>query len=175
MKKTFSPIFSFLLFLSCSSNHLHTIGSIERIDPALDQLLKKDAKIEVIAEGFEWSEGPVWVEKYNMLLFSDIPKNTIYKWTKENGKEVYLMPSGYTSSEPRGGETGSNGLALIGDERLVLTQHGDRRIALMASSLNTPKPNFIPVANSFEGKKFNSPNDLAVRRNGDIYFTDPPY
>src|SRR5580765_102813 len=80
-----------------------TIGSIERIDPSLDAIISKDAKIEIIAEGFEWSEGPLWIESRKMLLFSDIPANTIYKWTEEKGKEVYLKPSGYTGTVQRGG------------------------------------------------------------------------
>src|SRR6185503_17730251 len=77
-----------------------TIGSIERFDPALDNIISANAQPEIIADGFDWSEGPLWVEKYNMLLFSDVPMNTIYKWTEAKGKEVYLKPSGYTGTEP---------------------------------------------------------------------------
>src|SRR5262244_2189798 len=73
-----------------------TVGTIERIDPALDSIISPDAKIEVIADTFDWSEGPVWVESKKMLLFSDVPQNTVYKWTEEKGKEVFLKPSGYT-------------------------------------------------------------------------------
>src|SRR5512138_173778 len=87
-----------------------TIGSIERLDLGLDNIISADAKIEIIADGFEWSEGPLWIEKHNMLLFSDVPMNTIYKWTEAKGKEVYLKPSGYTGSEPSlCKEPGSNG------------------------------------------------------------------
>ena len=89
-----------------------TIGTIERIDPTLDRIISPDAKIEVIAESFDWSEGPVWIEAKKMLLFSDVPQNIVYKWTEEKGKEVYFTPSGYTDPVKRGGEMGSNGLTL---------------------------------------------------------------
>ncbi len=89
-----------------------TIGTIERIDPTLDSIISPDAKIEVIADSFDWSEGPVWIESKKMLLFSDVPQNIVYKWTEEKGKEVFLTPSGYSDSVKRGGEMGSNGLTL---------------------------------------------------------------
>lgn len=149
--------------------------TVERLDPALNELIVQDPKIEVIASGYEWSEGPVWLEKEQMLLFSDIPNNSIFKWTKEKGAELYLKPSGYTSSVSRGGETGSNGLLLNKKGQLVLCQHGDRRMALMDAPVNSPKPNFITLADKYDGKKFNSPNDAAYHPNGDLYFTDPPY
>ncbi|HZF65278.1 MAG TPA: SMP-30/gluconolactonase/LRE family protein [Chitinophagaceae bacterium] len=162
------------LLTGTRQNHDH-IGSIERFSPQINKLIKPDAKLEIIAEGYEWSEGPVWVEKEKMLLFSDIPRNSIYKWTEKGGAELYLKPAGYTGSEERGGETGSNGLALTKDGKLVLCQHGDRRIAMMDAPLNAPQPRFISLADNYKGKKFNSPNDLVIRRNGDIFFTDPPY
>lgn len=161
--------------LSCQAPKTNTIGSIERIDPALDDILRKDARIEIIAEGFDWSEGPLWVEKEKMLLFSDIPPNTIYKWTPGKGKEVYLKPSGYTGQKPRGGEIGSNGLLLNLQGELVLCQHGDRRIAKMNAPVSAPAPDFKTIADNYNGLAFDSPNDAVMRSNGDIYFTDPPY
>ena len=152
-----------------------TAGSIERLDPGLNSIISPDARVEVIATGFDWSEGPLWVEKEEMLLFSDVPKNTVYKWTEENGLEPYLRPSGYTGSAPRGGETGSNGLLLTSRGKLMLCQHGDRRLAIMNAPLNEPAADFISVADNYEGKKFNSPNDAVLRSNGDVFFTDPPY
>ncbi|MDQ6845090.1 MAG: SMP-30/gluconolactonase/LRE family protein [Bacteroidota bacterium] len=149
--------------------------SIERKSKELDAIIKKNAKVEVIADGFEWVEGPVWVESRKILLVSDVPENRIYKWTAAKGKELYLEPSGYTQSKPRGAELGSNGLSLNHKGQLVLCHHGDRRIALMNASLDDPKPEFITLADSYNGRKFNSPNDLAIKSNGDIYFTDPPY
>lgn len=164
------------LLLACNQNKKYkTIGSIERLDPALDSIISKDAVPEIIAEGFDWSEGPLWIERKKMLLFSDIPPNTIYKWTEEKGKEIYLKPSGYTSSVPRGGEVGSNGLLLNKNGELVLCQHGDRRMAMMMAAIDTPHAAYKTIAGYYEGKRFNSPNDAVFRGNGDLFFTDPPY
>lgn len=121
-------------------------GKFESLNPAFDVLFNPQTKIEVIASGFEWIEGPVWVEKGKMLLASDVMKNIIYKWTAKKGKEVYLQPSGYTHLKPRGKELGSNGLALDTKGRLVISQHGDRRIALMDASVSHPKPKYITLA-----------------------------
>jgi gluconolactonase len=148
---------------------------IERLDPALDRLLAPDAKIEVLAQGHDWTEGPLWIKQGRYLLFSDIPKNSIYRWKEGEGERLYLKPSGYTGKEPRGGETGSNALLLDPEGRLVLCQHGDRRMARMDAPLGDPKPNFTPLAVRHQGKRFNSPNDAVFRRNGDLYFTDPAY
>jgi gluconolactonase len=152
-----------------------TIGSIERMDASMDAIMSSDASIEIIAEGHEWTEGPLWVESEKMLLYSDIPPNKIFKWTEAKGKELYLSPSGYTGSIPRKGEPGSNGLILNKEGKLVLCQHGDRRMALMDADLKTPAPNFITLADNYQGKKLNSPNDAVFRSNGDLFFTDPPY
>ncbi len=151
------------------------IGSVERLDPALDQLIAPETQPEIIGEGFEWSEGPVWVESEKMLLFSDVPKNIIYKWTEEKGVEPFLTPSGYTSTVPRGGEPGSNGLTLNNEGQLVICQHGDRRIALLVSSYKDPKPEFKTLADNYQGKKINSPNDVVGDKKGNLFFTDPPY
>src|SRR5690606_20296865 len=148
---------------------------IEKFDSGLDALIDSEAKVEVLAEGFDWIEGPLWVEGHQMLLFSNIPSNSIYKWTQRKGAELYLEPSGYTGDSPRGGETGSNGLLLHPDGHLVLCQHGDRRMAKMATLLDDPKSDFVTLADNYKGKKFNSPNDAVYKSNGDLYFTDPPY
>lgn len=170
-----SVFFLPLLLWSCASSKFSAIGSIEKLDPALDEIVKGNPLIEIIGEGFEWSEGPLWVESENFLLFSDVPKNIVYKWTAKGGVEPYLSPSGYTGAEQRGGETGSNGLALSADGSLLLAQHGDRRIAKMQGDIAAGKPEFESLADRYNGQRFNSPNDLAVAPNGDIYFTDPPY
>src|SRR5688500_9118789 len=108
------------------SKRYPSIGGIERHDPALDALIAPDAKIDRLADGFEWSEGPVWVRNGNYLLFSDVPKNVVHKWEERSGSvSDHLRPSGYTGSTPRGGEPGSNGLTLDSMGRLVLCQHGD--------------------------------------------------
>ncbi len=166
-----------LLFLLIGYSTVYGQSSnlIERYSPKLDAIIQRDPPIEVIMDGFNWCEGPLWVEKEQMFLVSDVPENTIYKWTRLNGKEVFLKPSGYTPSSPRGGEMGSNGLALSNDGRLLICQHGDRGISAMDASFKSPNPVFIALAKDYQGKKFNSPNDMAVARNGAIYFTDPPY
>lgn len=160
---------------SCKNDNNKSMGSFEKIHPDLKEIIGSDAKIEIIAEGFDWSEGPLWIEESKMLLFSDIPENSIFKWTAEKGKELYLKPSGYTGTIKRGGETGSNALLLNKNGQLVLCQHGDRRMAFMNAPLHQPKPNFVTIADNYQGKKFDSPNDAVYRSNGDLFFTDPPY
>jgi gluconolactonase len=110
-----------------------------------------------------------------MLLFSDVPTNTIYKWTEAKGKEVYLKPSGYTGSIQRGGEMGSNGLLLDNSGNLVMCQHGDRRMAKMDANLDKPQPKFITLADQYNGKRLSSPNDATFNSQGELFFTDPPY
>ena len=106
-----------------------TIGSIERLHPALDALVPADAVIEVLSDGHEWTEGPVWVPALQSVLYSDIPNNAIYKWTEGETASVWLQPAGYTGDVPRGGESGSNGLILNEGVQRRMAQHGDRRIA----------------------------------------------
>lgn len=148
---------------------------IERIDPALDKLIAPDATIEVLSGGYVWSEGPVWVKDGGYLLFSDIPPNAIHRWKEGESARLYLRPSGYTGAEPRGGEVGSNGLTLDREGRLVLAQHGDRRIARLDAPLTNPQPKFTTLADRYDGARFNSPNDLVFHSSGAIYFTDPAY
>ncbi|NCI45745.1 SMP-30/gluconolactonase/LRE family protein [Sediminibacterium soli] len=150
-------------------------GYVERFDPALDALVSPGTRAEIIATGFDWSEGPLWIARQKMLLFSDVPQNTIYKWTEAKGIEKYLNPSGYTDTAKRGGETGSNGLILDEKERLLLAQCGNRQIARMEAAIDAPMPQFHTLANRYGGNRFNSPNDLVINSRGEIFFTDPPY
>ncbi|MDW7691432.1 sulfatase-like hydrolase/transferase [Flammeovirgaceae bacterium SG7u.111] len=152
-----------------------TFGEIQSFDPQFDKIVPPHSKIEIIAEGFNWSEGPVWVESEQCLLFSDVPENTIYKWSEMNGTEVFLKKSGYTGSKPRKGGKGSNGLALDLDGRLLLCRHGDREVARLASSFHEPVPVFESLITNYQGKKLNSPNDLVLDSKGNIYFTDPEF
>jgi gluconolactonase len=152
-----------------------TTGTIERIDEELDAILDTSAKAEIIAEGMDWSEGPLWIEKNKMLLFSDVPRDTIFKWTEAKGKEVYLTPSGYTDTVKRGGEMGSNGLTLDKNGNLILCQCGNRQMARMDAPLDNPKPAYITLAGKYNGKRFNSPNDAVYNSKGELFFTDPPY
>jgi gluconolactonase len=148
--------------------------SFERVSPSLDAVMSNEVTVSVIAQGYEWSEGPLWLEDKQMLLFSDVPANTIYQWTEKEGATKYLHPSGFTAQIAHGGESGSNGLALDDKGNLILCQHGDRRIALMNSPIDQPKAEFITIADKYNGKRFNSPNDV-VFYNNSFFFTDPPY
>ena len=161
-----------------SGKNYSTIGAIERVDPALDQLIAPNAEIERLADGFDWAEGPVWARNSRgeeFLLFSDIPPNKIFKWSEAGGLEEFLHPSGYTGTVPRGGEPGSNGLLIDNQGRLILCQHGDRRIARLGISLSNPRPVYETIVEKYKGKRFNSPNDACFSKSGDLYFTDPPY
>src|SRR5262245_48452892 len=122
--------------------------AIERLDPMLDQLIASDAKVETLATGFDWSEGPVWRRNGQYLLFSDVPKNTIYRWDQRGGLTVFLRPSGYTGPTPPGRELGSNGLTVDLNDSLVMADHGNRQIARVSESKFTK----TVLADRFEGK-----------------------
>jgi len=148
-----------------------TIGKIIRLDPAFDRLVPKDAKIEVLAGGFEWSEGPEWVGRGGYLLFSDIPNNVINQWSPKKGISTYLKPSGYTGKKPfKGFEPGTNGLLLDDQGRLLMCCHGDRQVVRLEEDGSR-----TVLAAKYNGKRLNSPNDLVLHSSGDLYFTDPPY
>ena len=157
------------------SEPLSVIGSVVRMDPRLDDIVPQGAELEILATGHQWTEGPVWVPALEAILYSDIPNNAIYRWSEDAGASLWLKPAGYTGEAKRAGELGSNGLLLNREGHLLLAQHGDRRIARLTSPLSAPKAEFETVVGQIGEKRFNSPNDLAVRANGDIYFTDPPY
>ncbi len=144
--------------------------AVVRIEPEFDRLISSDAAIEILAEGHDWTEGPVWDEAEQRLLFSDVPRNTIYAWSAASGRTVYMKPSGYTGVAAAGREPGSNGLAFDAEGRLLLCEHGDRRIARVEHCGGK-----LTLADRFDGKRLNSPNDLAVHSDGSIVFTDPPY
>jgi len=144
---------------------------IDRLDPAFDAIVPVGAKIEKLAGGFDWVEGPLWRRDRGYLLFSDIPKNTVYKWKDGEGLSVFMRPAGYTGTTPQGREIGTNGLAVDAQGRLVFADHGNRLIARLNDTTFTR----TVLADRYEGKRFNSPNDLIYRANGDLYFTDPPY
>ncbi|MSU53490.1 MAG: gluconolactonase [Opitutia bacterium] len=163
----FLAVFPFAVFAAATSP-LPTVGTIERLDPAFDALIAVDAKLEKLAEGFKWSEGPVWYE--GAVVFSDVPQNIAFRWKEGmTAAEVFLKPSGLLNPTPGFREQGSNGLALDLKGKLLLCQHGERQVSRYENG------KFTPLATRFDGKRFNSPNDLALRRNGDIYFTDPSY
>ena len=147
---------------------------LEILDPRMEILISKNAKIEILAEGFGWAEGPVWVPELNGILFSDVPNNKAYLWTEKKGLSLFLYPSGMTNHAPNNKSAGSNGLGLDSDGNLILCQHGDRSI----SRLNNwffEEPKYEVLVDHFNGKWLNSPNDLVFDKQGSIYFTDPPY
>jgi len=146
-------------------------SQVERLDPALDALVPAGAQLERIVRGLDWCEGPTWRKSGGYLLFSDIPKNTIFRWKEGEGLSVFLRPAGYIRDDPAGVELGTNGLVFDAQDRLLMADHGNRQIARLDEANFTR----TTLADRFEGKRLNSPNDLVVRSNGDIYFTDPPY
>jgi gluconolactonase len=171
-------IVSLWLCTSCSEKKKKSMESnfsIEILDDEALGLLDEHSDIQEIGSGFKWTEGPLWIEDGNYLLFSDIPNNKIFKIDSQGETTEYLNPAGYTGDVPRGGELGSNGLLLNQNGELVLLQHGDRRVAKMMATIDEPKPVFESIADNYEGKKFNSPNDAVYDSEGNLYFTDPPY
>ena len=146
-------------------------GTIERADARIDRIVSADARIECLADGYSWVEGPVWDRAGRALLFSDIPANAIYRWRPGEGVRVHIERSGYTG-ETRfdGREPGSNGLAFDREGRLVVCQHGDRRVVRIESDGTR-----TTLADRYEGKRLNSPNDVVVASDGTLYFTDPPF
>ncbi len=164
--------FSFL-GLGCAGKR--TLGTIEILSPKANALIPAGAKMEILGEGYDWAEGPVWVpdETGGHVLFSDIPPNSVYRWKEGQGVSLYLKPAGYTGDVARKGEPGCNGLALDkSDGTVVFCEHGNRRIAKLVDPERAMK---ITLADNYQGKRFNSPNDLVFHTNGDLYFTDPPY
>ncbi len=147
------------------------VGRIERRDPRFDALVPKEARIETLADGFAWVEGPVWDRRGGYLLFSDIPNNRIVKWQEGRGTSDFMTSSGYSGTAPFAGrEPGSNGLTFDLEGRLVMNQHGNRRIARREAD-----GRLTTLVERHEGKRLNSPNDLVYRSDGSLYFTDPPF
>ncbi|MEZ6052156.1 MAG: SMP-30/gluconolactonase/LRE family protein [Planctomycetaceae bacterium] len=150
------------------------LGEVLRFDSSFDELISKDAELNVVASGFEWTEGPVWIPasggEPGYLLFSDIPRNSVFKWVEGQGASLYLKPSGYTGVADYGSEPGCNGLILDSKGQLVSCEHGDRRISVLTTGGGKRT-----LVDNYRGKRLNSPNDAVFHSNGDLYFTDPPY
>jgi gluconolactonase len=166
-----TPLLAAALLFGASAPGQVSSPLIIRLDSRLDDLLAPDAVVEKIADGHAWLEGPAWNRPGAFLVFSDIPRNAIYRWKEGQGESLFLQPSGYTGSAAfPGKEPGSNGLAWDAQGRLVLAEHGDRRIA----RLEAPGSK-VTLADRFQGKRLNSPNDVVFHSNGDLYFTDPAF
>ena len=148
------------------------IGSVERLSAEIDNLIEKSAKIEILADGFEWSEGPVWSSQLNSVLFSDVPENVIYSWNEDKGLGTFTRPIGYSGKVPNLKKAGTNGLTIDADGNLIICMHGDRKITRL-EKLNINRK--VTLVNSFDGNLLNSPNDLVYDSKGNLYFTDPPY
>lgn len=170
MRIIVAALFAACLAVAQDTTNFPVLGRIVRLDPRLDQLLAADAKLEVVSCCFDWSEGPTWDRKGGFLLFSDIPRNSVMKWKEGEGVSLFLKPSGYTGAVPYGREPGSNGLLMDAQGRLLSAEHGDRRISILY-----PDGGKRTLADNYQGKRLNSPNDLALHSSGNVYFTDPPY
>ena len=159
--------------MALAQTRFEKVGSVERLDPALDAIVPPDAAIEKLADGFKWTEGPVWIHA-GYLLFAEIPSNRILKWSPQGGVSVFLQPSGYLGSVPFGGsEAGSNGMTLDRHGRLTVAGHARRNVYRLES---LEKGATVTVlAATYQGKQLSSPNDLVYKSDGSLYFTDPPY
>ncbi len=149
-------------------------GSVEFLDPRMEVFFDRDTKIEVLAKGFTWAEGPVWVSKLNGVVFTDVPNNKAYLWTEEDGLSLFLSPSGMTNHAPHSTDGGANGLTLDNEGNLILCQHGNRAISKL-KNWGFDVPDYEILVDHFEGKWLNSPNDLVINQANEIFFTDPPY
>lgn len=165
------------------ADSLPSIGQIVSLDDSFAEAIDLDTPIEVLSTGHEWTEGPVWVPAGGLgqdasdgdfVLYCDIPRNSIFRWSSTappaQAITLFLKPSGYTGFEPYSNEPGSNGLMLDSAGRLTLCEHGDRRVSRVTS-----KGGKITLADRYDGKRLNSPNDLCFDKQGNIYFTDPIY
>ncbi len=150
-----------------------TVGSIERLDPGLDAIVPKDAVIEKLADGYKWTEGPVWIHS-GFVLFAEIPSNRIMKWSPQGGADVFMERTGYMGSQAfKGPESGSNGMTLDPRGRLTVAGHARRNVYRL--ELLQKDTTITVLADKYKGKRLNSPNDLVYKSDGSLYFTDPPY
>ena len=149
---------------------------IEIYNSSIESIIDVSSEIEVLADSISLPEGPVWDSNSKSLLFVDVMGNKLYKWNETDGPSEYISPSGNTGYAPNVdfGLLGANGLVINSDGNIVVCQHGDRRVALIENTPST-NPNFVTVVDNFEGKKFNSPNDLVYASDGSFYFTDPAF
>ena len=171
MNTSFRTLSFLLLFCSINFNCLaqNSSGEVIFIKKSMSKIAAKDAKTEKVADGFKFTEGPVW-HKDGYLLFSDIPNNSILKYTPKEGVSTYLENSGFVGTKEEKDGPGSNGLTLDNSGNLIICQHGARQVVKFDKA-----GNYIPIARQFGGKKLNSPNDVVVKSDGSIFFTDPPW
>ena len=181
MKKYILSFF-LLSILSCVNNTNQenytrlTRGNVQIFDESAKIFVNEDSRIELLADSLFLSEGPLWIERLNSLLFTQVASNKVFKWNENDGLSVYLDPSGYTGIVPAepDGLVGSNGMVLKSNGDIILAKQGDIRFA-KHSDRDNETPEFETLAGRYNNKLFNSPNDLVYADNGDLYFTDPPY
>ena len=152
------------------------IGFAPRITPfdaRLASLIDPKAEVERLASGYQWSEGPMWLPDEKALLFNDVPANTMYRWSRKEGARIFMQPSGLAEPDTAGifREPGANGMVLAGPGQAIVADHGLRAVVML--DLATRRKTVL--ADRFEGRRFNSPNDVVRHADGRIYFTDPPY
>ena len=171
--KTKLSLLSFIIFIN-SYGQVNNDVTIYK-NSALS-LVDQDSKIEILGDSFVVAEGPLWDAENNQLIFSDVRQNKLFSWDENNGINEYIVPSGSTGYAPsfKDGGIGANGITFNKKGQIVLCQHGDRRLAFV-SNIKDNNAQFTTIIDNYNGKRFNSPNDLAISKNGDIYFTDPPY
>jgi gluconolactonase len=174
----FAPAILFVALLAsyaaagASRQSFSNIGRLTVFDDSFHEVVAPDAKIEKITEGFTWAEGPAWVREGNYLLFTDVPENTMYRWSERDGRSVFLKPSGLAGPVPDTlREAGANGLYAEPAGTVLLADSGTRVVARFDPKTKQK----TTLAVGYEGKKFNSPNDVVRRSDGAVFFTDPPY
>jgi gluconolactonase len=175
MKKLLFTII--LIQITSCANTVKNNDSIIVFDNSILSIIDTTAKIEYIVDSLSVAEGPLWDENSSSLLFTQVPKNKIYIWNEKEGYRDYISPSGYTNYAPvipNIGLSGANGLTFDNDGNLIIAQHGDRRLSIIENS-QTTNPNFETIVDNYDGKRLNSPNDVVVSSNGNIFFTDPAY
>ena len=175
MKKILFTII--LIQITSCTNTVKDNDSIIVFDDSILNIIDTTAKIEYIVDSLNVAEGPLWDENSSSLLFTQVPKNKIYIWNEKEGYKDYISPSGFTNYAPvipNIGLSGANGLTFDNDGNLIIAQHGDRRLSIIENTPTT-NPNFETIIDNYDGRRFNSPNDVVVSSNGDIFFTDPTY
>lgn len=155
-----------------ADNKYPTLGYLESLSAVFDDIVQSTAKIEIIADGHDWSEGPVWLPEQQCLIYSDVPRNIAYRWSEADGISEFLNPSGNAMI---GNGPGSNGITLDRAGNLFICQTGNRRVVKIPSESIFTTQTAQTLAHNYQGKKFNAPNDLVVDGKGNTYFTDPNF
>ena len=178
MKKLFFLllVFLFISIHSCKNSLSEESTDVRVYDESILSIIDLSSKIELLADSISLPEGPLWDEKSNSLLFTDIINNKVLKWNEKNGVSDYIYPSGNTGYAPNSGEAlvGANALNFDSNGNLILCQMGDRRISVIKNS-STTDPVFETLVDNYLGKRLNSPNDIIISNDGFYYFSDPAF